>query len=158
MILPRPLPLLLATLLAWGVWGCGPAMDGPVAPVASVAQAPAAPKPAPTETPFTYVHPDPVLFFETIEGAEATRTHAAFAPVTKALNQCRPGTGGVIRLKLVAAADKAHYAVQPSTSLDPQARRCVLETLSTVDVDGIWSGGSPSQRPPGFTTQFRVEW
>jgi hypothetical protein len=154
MLFPRA-PVLLAALLA----GCGSGMDAPVAPVAPAAVAAAAPRPAPTETPFTYVHPSPVLFFETIEGAEATRTHAAFAPVTQALSQCRtPGTGGVIRLKLVAGEGKAHYAVHPSTSIDPQARRCVLETLSTVDIDGIWSNGSPSERPPGFTTQFRVEW
>jgi hypothetical protein len=146
--------LLVAALIAGGVSACAAETPAPAAPAA----APEAPKPAPQEVPFTYVHPDPVLFFETIEGAEATRTHAAFAPVTKALNQCRPGTGGVIRLKLVAGADKSHYDVHPSTSLDPTARRCVLETLSTVDIDGIWSNGSPSEKPPGFTTQFRVEW
>jgi hypothetical protein len=148
---PRPAALIaVAALLA----GCASAVDAPVAPEA--AHAPVAPTPAPSAM---YVHSVPVLSFESIEGAEATRTHAAFAPVTKALSQCRaPGTGGLIRLKLVAGDGKAHYAVQPSTSLDPQARRCVLETLSTVDVDGIWSNGSPSEKPPGFTTQFRVEW
>jgi hypothetical protein len=153
MVLSRPLSLLVAALIVGGVSGCASAMDAPVAPAA-----PAAPRPAPTETPFTYVHPDPVLSFETIQGAEAERTRAAFAPVTKALSQCNAGAGGVIRLKLVAGDGKANYAVHPSTSLDPRARRCVLETLSTVDIDGIWSGGSPSEKPSGFTTQFRVEW
>jgi hypothetical protein len=64
----------------------------------------------------------------------------------------------VIRLTLTAANGKAAYAVEPATTLAPRARRCVLEALSTVDIEGISGDASPSARPSGFTAQLRLEW
>jgi hypothetical protein len=105
-----------------------------------------------------FVHAAPILVLEQLEGVEAGPVNAAFAPATTALAQCHPGSSGVIRLKITAAPGKARYVVVPTTSLGPQTRRCVLETLSTVDVDGISESVSPSARPSGFTALLRLEW
>jgi hypothetical protein len=93
-----------------------------------------------------------------IEGAEAAQTHAAFASVKDRLAACRRG-GGVIRLRLVAGPGRALYSVEPDTTLDPRARRCVMETLSTVEVDGL-GAGDPNRtgQPSGFSALFRIEW
>jgi hypothetical protein len=102
--------------------------------------------------------PPPALVVETIEGAEAARANATFASARAALGECRPGTGGVLRLRLSAADGKVHYAVEPGTAIGPQTRRCVLEALSTVDVERVSGDASPSARALGFTALIRVEW
>lgn len=132
---------------------CVSTMD-PVAPAAPIAAAPV----APPSTPFTYVHPSPVLILEALDGAESARARAAFAPLPATVRGCQVGTGQILRLRLRAGEGKAHYSVEPSTSLDPQLRRCVLEALSTVDIEGISGDASPSARPSGFTAQIRLEW
>ena len=101
----------------------------------------------------------PVRFEVTgISGAEAAQTHAAFAPLKTRLSECRRG-GGVIRLRLVAGPGRARYTVEPDTTLDPRARRCVLETLSTVDVEGLaTSDPNRTAQPSGFSALFRIEW
>jgi hypothetical protein len=127
--------------------------SGPI-PILPLHAEPADPRPGPVTTVF----PGPGLVVEKVEGAEAARARAAFAPVVARLGACRPGSGGVIRLTLTHEAGRSAYHVEPVTALDPPSRRCVLEALSTVDVDGISGDGSPSARPPGFTALFRVEW
>ena len=97
------------------------------------------------------------LFFDHIEGAEPARTRAVFAPMPAKVAECHPG-GGVIRLRLVALRDSSRYAVEPDTTLDGHARRCILETLSTVEIEGISGDASPSARPPGMSALFRIEW
>jgi hypothetical protein len=99
-----------------------------------------------------------VLVLEKVEGAEPARARAIFAPVPRAIRECHPGSGGVIRMTLTAADGRAEYKVEPATSLGPRARRCVLEALSTVEIEGISGDASPSARPPGFTALFRFEW
>jgi hypothetical protein len=152
------LPLAAAALLGATAFGCVSAVEersttpswSPPAP----ADAPATTRPGPTAP----ANPAPEIVFEQIEGAEPARVRAAFAPVRERLGECRPGSNGVIRLRLVRDKDTAKYSVQPSTTLDPRRRTCVLETLSTVDVDGISGNASPSARTPAFTAQFRFEW
>jgi len=100
----------------------------------------------------------PVLTLETPEGPEAENARVVLAPVPTRVRECRAGPGQFLRLRLVAGSGKAHYSMDPTTSLDPQLRRCVLEALSTVDIDAISGDASPSARPSGFTAQFRLEW
>ncbi len=112
----------------------------------------------PRPGPVTSSWPAPVLVFEHVEGVQAERAHAAFAPARKALGDCRPGQGGVVRLRLATEGGRAQYTIEPASTLGPVQRRCVLEALSTVDVEGISGDASPSARPSGFTALIRLEW
>jgi hypothetical protein len=142
----------LGALLALSLAACVSSTD---APVAAPTRAPfVMPRPGPVASTW----PAPVLVFEKIEGAQEARAHAAFAPTRKALGECRPGEGGVVRLRLAAAGSKTQFTVEPATTLGPAERRCVLEALSTVDVEGISGDASPSARPSGFTALIRLEW
>ena len=105
-----------------------------------------------------YVHPVPVLTLESFDGAGAAQARAVFAPVPAPVRECQAGTGQILRLRLVAGEGKAHYSIDPSTSLGPKVHRCVLEGLSTVDIEGISGDASPSARPSGFTAQLKLEW
>jgi hypothetical protein len=95
--------------------------------------------------------------FQEIEGAEAARTRAVFAPIEARVSECRPGKG-VVHVRLVSKRGQTSYSVEPKTSLVGYERRCVLETLSTVELEGISGDASPSARPPGFTALFSIEW
>jgi hypothetical protein len=142
----------LRALLLVALCSCASTVEEPVVPAVA---APSPPRPGPLQ----YVRSAPVLVLEKVEGAEAARARAVFASVPRALlRDCHPGEGGVIRLTLTAEDGRARYRVEPATSLGPEARRCVLETLSTVEIEGISGDASPSARPPGFTAHFRFEW
>lgn len=157
-MLPLRASLGLLVVLAPALAGCSATTD-PVAPAAPVAPPPppVTSRPAVPAAPM-YVHPVPVLTLEALEGAETARARAAFAPVPATVRECQAGTGQILRLRLVAGEGRAHYSVDPATSLGPQVRRCVLEALSTVDIEGISGDPSPSARPPGFTAQLKLEW
>jgi hypothetical protein len=122
-------------------------------PMTPVALAPAArtvsPPAGPRRAPIT-------MILQPIEGAEAARMRAVFAPVERRLAACHPG-GGVVRLRLVSRGANARYSIEADTTLDGHARRCVLETLSAVEIQGI-SDASPSARPSGFSALLRIEW
>ena len=94
--------------------------------------------------------------FDRVDGAEAARAHAAFAPLTTRLAECHPG-GGVIRLRLVTSRAGSRFTVEPETTLDGRAQRCVLETLSVIEMEGF-SGDASAARPTGFSALLRIEW
>ncbi len=122
------------------------------APAASASAAPAAPaKAAPERSPVR-------LFIEESRGAESARLRAMFAPAETAVAECVPGSAGIVRLRITSGAAGARFTFEPNASLDPRRRRCVLEALSTIDPVGVSAGGSPSDRPSGFTALLRIEW
>jgi hypothetical protein len=142
---------LLATLLFAPIPACLSTTEVPLPPARAEL---APPRPGPTaSTP-----PAPVLVLEEVDGAQPARTSAVLAPAQKALGECHAGTGAVVRLRLASEGGRAHYAIEPATTLSSAERRCVLEALSTVDVDGISGDASPSARPSGFTALIRLEW
>jgi len=53
---------------------------------------------------------------------------------------------------------ETRIAIRPGRSLRVEQRRCVLEALSTVDIDDLQSRASPSERASGFAVTLRVEW
>jgi hypothetical protein len=136
------------------------AAAAPAAPAAVVTEAPAATAPpaAPRVGPIARGRPVPEIIFENVEGAEAARVRAAFASIGEHLSACHPGTNGVIRLRMVRTENGTSYTVDPSTTLDPRRRTCVLETLSIIDTDGISADTSPGHQGMGFTAHFRLEW
>lgn len=143
-------------LLALTPVACAPVADArPATPPAPAARYRPAPGPGPA--PLVPTTLTAGLFFDHIEGAEPARARAAFAPMSAKVTECHPG-GGVIRLRLTAAPGTSRYVVEPDTTLDGHARRCILETLSTVEIEGISGDPSPSARPSGMSALFRFEW
>ena len=63
-----------------------------------------------------------------------------------------------MRLRMMSRPGSVRYSIDADTMLDGHARRCVLETLSTVEIQGISGDASPSARPSGFSALFRIEW
>lgn len=120
-------------------------------PTTPIGEAPAVQtSPGPRRAPLTVIL-DP-------EGrAEAARARAAFASVERRVVECQPG-GGVVRLRFTSRGGNARYSIEADTTLDGRARRCVLETLSTVEIEGISGDASPSARPSGFSALLRIEW
>ena len=151
---PTPSAWLLATLLFAPI----PACFSPVQEALPIAAPEHAELVPPRPGPIVSTWPAPVLVFEKVEGVQAARASAAFAPARRGLGECHAGTGGVLRLRLAAEGGRAHYTIEPATTLGPAERRCVLEALSTVDVEGISGDASPSARPSGFTALIRLEW
>ncbi|MFT3764648.1 MAG: hypothetical protein QM820_03885 [Minicystis sp.] len=150
MRLPLPALSILAAASLLAISGCAAVSvdDPPAVPIAPVPTA--QPAPAPRRAPVN-------LVFEQVEGAEAARTRAVFAPAPARVAACG-ASKGVVQLRLVSRDGKAHYSVEPSTTLDGQARRCVLETLSTIDLEGLSGDANPAARPSGFSVLFRLEW
>ena len=104
------------------------------------------------------VTPPVTLVFSSIEGAQGERARATFAPVARPLQECRMGTGGgLVRVQIQSGEGRTRYSVLPGSTIDGPRSRCVLETLSTVNVDDMQSRSSPSNRPSGFTGQLVIE-
>lgn len=174
--MPRTYPLLLG--LSAGLLllcsGCVAEPDErpPVVPTATVApSAPRAPSTPLTPLaplgpisspggggPLAPVRPQARVFVEQSEGAESARLRAAFAPAEARVSECVSGSGGVVRLRVVARPDGARLTFEPSSALGPRERRCVLEALSTVDVPSAAADPTPTAKPSGFTALFRIEW
>lgn len=82
------------------------------------------------------------------------------APVTESLQTCRPKQRTRLRIRIVADADGARLRLDPNTRTDPNTRRCVLEALSMMEVDGALAAGasSPSDAPPRIESQLTINW
>jgi hypothetical protein len=98
------------------------------------------------------------VFIESVEGAEVARARATFAPVVRSVQECRPGSGGVLRVQIRSAGEQTRYTLLPGSTLGPLGGRCALEVLSTVNLADVQSRASPSNRPTGFTALIRIEW
>lgn len=125
--------------------------DRPAVPVAPLpATRTVSPASGPRRAPITVV-------LEPLGGADAARTRAVFAPVERRIADCQKG-GGVVRLRVVSRDGAARYSIDADTTLDGRARRCVLETLSTIEIEGMSGDANPSARPTGFSAILRIEW
>ncbi len=151
---PLPSAWLLAALLFAPIPACFSSAEEAIPPAAPERAGFVPPRPGPIVSTW----PAPVLVFEEASGAQAARAGAVFAPARRALGECHAGTGAVVRLRLASEGGRARYTIEPATTLDAAQRRCVLEALSTVDVEGISGDASPSARPSGFSALIRLEW
>ena len=106
------------------------------------------------------VHPSsPAVEVRHARGLDASRVRALVAPSLASLHQCAPGSGGKINVEITVTEGAIHAAVEPSPSLNPLLRECVLQALSTIDVDQ--SGGDipgVSVPPSGFTSLLAIWW
>ena len=85
---------------------------------------------------------------------------ALIEPVRTRVEHCRATGGGKLLVRVQkTAAGKLAFDVAPGSSLDPTEKRCVLEALSSLDIDEsstAWAG--LHVRPTGFTSLLTIEW
>jgi hypothetical protein len=75
------------------------------------------------------------------------------------LQGCQQSGGGKVNVRITRHEGLFHLSVEPGASLDPSARHCVLEALSTVDLEETGGNvGGPAIRPSGFTSLITVSW
>jgi hypothetical protein len=93
-------------------------------------------------------------------GISPARVAEAIRPVRDRLTRCLPGSGGKIEIRIVRAPDGTlKLSVEPGLSIDPTAKDCVLETLSTVELEEAGSNvGGTSLPPTGYTTLIQISW
>ncbi|MEO6577226.1 MAG: hypothetical protein ABIP89_25480 [Polyangiaceae bacterium] len=80
-------------------------------------------------------------------------------PAKEPLKHCHNGAGGKINVRVTRKDNATNMSVEPGASLDPEARHCVLETLSALGLEE--TGGNvagPGGRPSGFTSLISVSW
>jgi hypothetical protein len=99
----------------------------------------------------------PVVGIEDPAGELSKAPDAAFAPLRDRMRECAAGRSGVVRVRIKNEKNRTSMDIEPGSSVDG-SNRCVLEALSTVDVDDALSRSSPSNRASGFTSVVRIEW
>ena len=150
---------------------CGPVVSRPAELPAGPAEAPEpvaptapraatdAPRSAVAQGPVPGNGPIPSVLVEDVRGSNIDYAREVFAPTQKNIKkECLAGTTGAIRVRIKADNDTTKMLVEPGSSLDGASRKCVLEALSTVDIDEILSRTSPSDRASGFSSVIKVEW
>ena len=91
------------------------------------------------------------------EGEEAVRAQQVFAPLPKRIEECAAGATGAVTVRIVGEGEATRVDAATGRSLQGATRRCVIEALSTVDLDDLPSRSSPSNRPSGYTVLLRGE-
>lgn len=93
------------------------------------------------------------------QGCEPPDVETLLAPARSRIEGCRGPSGGKLRIHVRQTAGKLAFDITPDSSLDPKARQCVLDALSTLHADEsstAWSG--LYVRPTGFTSLITIEW
>jgi hypothetical protein len=87
---------------------------------------------------------------------------AQLAPLVQAktpLQHCHNGAGGKINVRITRKDNATNMSVEPGASLDPEARHCVLEALSTLGLEETGGNvGGPGGKPSGFTSLITLSW
>ena len=100
----------------------------------------------------------PTVEVEDPSGKPRQGPEAALLPMRQQMRECTSGKNGVVRVRIKTDKNRTSMDIEPGSSLDGATHRCVLESLSTVDVDDVLGRVNPSDRPSGFTSVLRVEW
>ena len=103
---------------------------------------------------------DAELRIDQLQGISPEQAGAMLAPVTESLQTCRPKQHARLRVRVVADEDGATLHLDPKSRIDPKTKRCVLEALSMMEVDGALADGanSPSDAPPRIESQLTINW
>jgi hypothetical protein len=84
---------------------------------------------------------------------------AAFQTARGHLEQCHPGSSGKVNVRVTREGGSTHLHIEPGASLDPSEGHCVLEALSTVELEETGSNvGGPAVKPSGFTSLITISW
>jgi hypothetical protein len=153
-------PSVFAVAIALLGAGCVPrALEQPVAERPEPKTAIATPVDAiPLAMPKPTPSLAPRLVVERVEGADPHQMQQAFAQIRQHVKDCAPRSATVLHMRLQSSDEAVRITFEPGLEASPELRRCVLEALSTVDLDDMGSRANPSQRPSGFTALLRVEW
>jgi hypothetical protein len=101
----------------------------------------------------------PDIRISDVVGLSPASAGVLFAPVTEPIEQCLPEGGGLMRVRLAATPGGTAFEVDPDTEVDEATRRCVLEALSTADLDDVMPGAvSPTDTPPRIESQLTIRW
>jgi len=96
---------------------------------------------------------------QTISGSEHTRLSSALIPARERLRQCLPGSNGKVNVLVTQRENSIHLGFEPGESLDPTAKDCMLEALSTVDLEETGTNvGGTSYTPTGYTSIIQISW
>ncbi len=73
--------------------------------------------------------------------------------------RCFAGTTGKVNVVVTRHDNAILLGFEPGVSLDPTVRDCLLETLSTYDLEDTGSNvGGTSIPPTGYTSIIQVSW
>jgi hypothetical protein len=86
--------------------------------------------------------------------------HAILKPALESVRRCvGDDGGGKLNIQLTNRSGALEVVVEPGQSLDPTARACVLEALTSVYLEQTGSNaGGPAVPPSGFTSMVTVSW
>ncbi|WP_394832941.1 hypothetical protein LVJ94_41215 [Pendulispora rubella] len=75
------------------------------------------------------------------------------------LRSCLQGSSGKVNVMVTRTENTVHLGFAPDVSLDPTMRHCLLETLSTVDLEEVGGNvGGTTIKPTGYTSVIQVSW
>jgi hypothetical protein len=145
---------VFAVALVGSAWGCASsASNQPSAAFAS--SAPYLESDIPPAN-----RPTPRAEVVSFEGADVGHARREFSAAAHGLRAC-PNDGRVpVRIRVRKETDGRTEIAFADTvpPFSPEGRRCILDAMSTVNVEDIASGGSPSNRPLGFTANILLSW
>jgi hypothetical protein len=82
-----------------------------------------------------------------------------YGAARESLAHCHQPGGGTVHVRIVRQGTSLHMHIEAGATLDPTAHRCVLESLSTVELpDTASNGGGPAVPPSGFTSLLTLSW
>ncbi len=101
----------------------------------------------------------PRLSVQGEQGEPLTSAQSAFEAARAQLAECSPNRRGMLQVRIRTGPTRTAMEVDPTSSVGGATSQCVLQTLSTIDVDDALNQGSPSDRPQrGGVSVVRVEW
>ena len=127
---------------------------------------PAAPAPAPVVVAPPTVESRAVSSGEGVQlsvaeaqGLDPAIVGKVYAAAREPLGHCHQPGGGTVHVRIVKQGVSLHMHIEPGATLDPEAHRCVLEALSTIDLpDTAANAGGPAVPPSGFTSLITLTW
>jgi hypothetical protein len=120
---------------------------------------PLPPTPARSQAPEAAAKVGPRLSVQGEQGEPLTSAQSAFEAARAQLGECSPNQRGVLQVRIRTGPTRTAMEVDPTSSVGGATSQCVLQTLSTIDVDDALNQGSPSDRPQrGGVSVVRVEW
>jgi hypothetical protein len=146
--------------------GCKPLppTEGPADPAhakepGDAVQGQPASSPARSQAPEAAAKVGPRLSVQGEQGEPLTSAQSAFEAARAQLGECSPNQRGVLQVRIRTGPTRTAMEVDPTSSVGGATSQCVLQTLSTIDVDDALNQGSPSDRPQrGGVSVVRVEW
>lgn len=161
----RLLALVLVTALGACVWTETrptvpmPPPEPPEEPPEPLAKPPApqAPEAEPEAVP-TELPGMPSIRIAEVVGTTPTEAEALFAEAGEPLSQCAGEGAGMLRVRFSSDGVRTKFDVDPTSTLDPEARECALEALSIADLPTEEGVASPSERSPRIESLLEISW